>query len=169
MRTTASPYLSQFDIFPLLLPVSVAFSISSLLLWSYFIFSPLPLLAPLFPNLFLHFFFSLSLCPLLLLSNFLAHFSFPFLTSSPFSPLHFCSSLLPCASLSFICLSFLFALLSSAPLHWAACNRICTTSCQFDRIHASVFRHLRRKRDWSFLSYLSHVSEGRISMKSIWK
>lgn len=54
------------------------------------------------------------------------------------------------ASLSFICLSFLFAPPSRAPLHWAACNHICTTSCQFDRIHASVFCHLRRKRDWSF-------------------
>lgn len=156
---TTSPRLCRF--FNLFIATLILF---------YLLSSTLPLLAPLFPNLFLHFFFSLSLCPLLLLSNFLAHFSFPFLTSSPFSPLHFCSSLLPCASLSFICLSFLFALLSSsAPLHWAACNRICTTSCQFDRIHASVFRHLRRKRDWSFLSYLSHVSEGRISMKSIWK
>lgn len=139
--------------------LSLFLSFSPLLLWSYFISSP-PLPSDLLP-----FCVSLPNIPSVSLSLSLwgPHF-FSF-----FSPLHSCSSLLLCACFSIICLSFLFAPLSSAPVHWAACNHICTTSCQFDRIHASVFCHLRRKRDWSPLSYLSHISVGRISIKSIWK
>lgn len=152
---------------------SVFLSISSSLLWSYLISSPLPsALLPFcasLPNLS-SISLSLSACVLSYcfpISWLASHSPSSFLLL--FSSLHSSSSLLLCASLSFICLSFLFAPLPSAPLHWAACNHICTTSCQFDRIHASVFCHLRRKRDWSFLSYLSHISGGRISMKSIWK
>lgn len=109
-----------------------------------------------------------------------AHHSVPNLTFS--LPLHFASTHLPllsqhltqfsrqtlsflhlfCASHLFICLSVLFASLSSAPLHCSVCNHICITSCQFDRIHASIFCLLRRKWDWGFLSYLNHVSGGKV-------
>lgn len=82
----------------------------------------------------------------------------PPLLSSFLSPV-FCA-FLPIYSIYF---SFILAPLSTAPLHWAACNHICTTSCQFDRIRVSFFCHLRRRWDWSFVSYLSRISGGRIS------
>lgn len=120
----------------------------------------------LFPQL--SFPFALCLTPLPLLPVF-SSIAFQFLGFLLICFLHFYSFLH--LFLSF--LSHLFPLvssllvLSSAPLHWVACNHVCTTSCQFERIHAPVFCHLRKKRDWSFLSYLSHISGGRISMKSI--
>lgn len=118
-------------------------------------------------SLFLYFFFSqLVSSPI----AFVFFFSFLLISFFHFfSPLHSCPSLLLRAFFSFICLRFLLAPLSSACVHRAACNHICTTSCQFDRIHASVFCHLCRKRDWGLLSYLSHISVGRTSIKSIWK
>lgn len=156
----ASPNLSQFDISTL----SLSFSV---FLWSYF-HSP-PLRSP--PLLCLSFsiFFLSQLVSSPIAFSFFSSLVLIFHFSSFFSPLHSCPSLLLCAFFSFICLSFFFAPLSSARVHWAACNHICTTSCQFDRIHASVFCHLCRKRDWSLLSYLSHISVGRTSIKSIWK
>lgn len=114
--------------------------------------SSTPSLSPLIATLILFYLVSLSL-------------SYP--------PLLHRASLPYLSSISLLLPSHLFALVSSLPalssasLQWAACNHVCTTSCQFDRIHAPVFCHLRRKRDWSFLTYLSHISGGRISMKSI--
>lgn len=153
-------------------PLSVWYidSFSQFLCFTLILFPlPSPQISSPFVSLFLYFFFLsacvLSYCLLVFFSSLVLIFHF----SSFFSPLHSCPSLLLCAFFSFICLSFFFAPLSSARVHWAACNHICTTSCQSDRIHASVFCHLCRKRDWSLLSYLSHISVGRTSIKSIWK
>lgn len=155
------------------LSVSLFLSISSLLLWSYFISSPLPwALLPFcasHPNIsFIS--LSLSLSSLFLLFDYLAQFSFPFLISSSFPsiftpvPLFF-SPVLP---------SHLFALVSYL-LH---CHQLLYTE---QRVITFVLHRVSligfmppssatsaEKEIEAFLSYLSHISGGRISMKSIW-
>lgn len=88
----------------------------------------------------------------------LPSFSFTLLTSFPVLVVVFFPSLpilLSSLHPSPLCSTLgarLFALVPSLLLHHqllahgAPCNHICTTSCQFDRIHASFSCHLRRKK-----------------------
>lgn len=82
-----------------------------------------------------------------------------FYISWPISSGFISFSCLTCAVHSFLCSS---APLSLAPACWRARNPVCSTACQFDKIHAAISCHLRTKRDRSLLSDLSHISGGRI-------
>ena len=113
-NVTKSPNLSQFIYFIFfffLLHLPVSPDLLGATLMSFYLFSPSLASLPNLSSISL----PPSLRPLLLLSNFLARLSFPL----PISPLFIPAPrfFLFRASLSFICLSFLFAPLSRAPLH----------------------------------------------------